>query len=315
MKCWTMSWSRPSNMSSRLTGPVGPSNTYSFSTLTAGSSRRRSLTLASALAACSSAASSSLRSASHSSADTIRGTLIVLLLGWTFSSSRRTGRAQMDSSPGPDLVRTGSAQHLQKLARRRHRLAVPHHGHDRTWVDHSPPALALKTDQAIRANLHAGELLILGRGEPDVADLADNHRDRPGLTDEGLEQLTDRLAGHEPITSRYRYEQDALRRIIGTAAFRSLVPRIDEGVVTVAGTSHDAGDEIASVPVAVVASRIEAELVAGMLQSNGLRAVVSADDAGGQEPPLQLQGVRVLVAPSDEASARRLLAAADDPST
>jgi hypothetical protein len=68
----------------------------------------------------------------------------------------------------------------------------------------------------------------------------------------------------------------------------------------------------ASVPVAVVASRTEAELIVGMLRNHGLRAAVSADDAGGQEPQLQMQGVRVLVAPSDEASARRLLAAADD---
>src|SRR5258708_33264146 len=92
----------------------------------------------------------------------------------------------------------------QKLARRGPRLAVPHHGHDPTWVNLSPPGLALKTDEAIRANLHAGQLLVLGCGEPDLADLADNHRDRPGLTDEGLEQFTDRLAGHERITSRSR---------------------------------------------------------------------------------------------------------------
>jgi hypothetical protein len=39
---------------------------------------------------------------------------------------------------------------------------------------------------------------------------------------------------------------------------------------------------------------------------------VAADDAGGQEPQLQLQGVRVLVAPSDEASARQLIADAED---
>lgn len=79
---------------------------------------------------------------------------------------------------------------------------------------------------------------------------------------------------------------------------------------------HDPGrraaGEIASVPVAVVTSRIEAELIVGMLASNGLTAVVSADDAGGQQPPLQRQGVRVLVTPSDEAPARRLLAATDD---
>ena len=68
-----------------------------------------------------------------------------------------------------------------------------------------------------------------------------------------------------------------------------------------------------TVPVAVVASRSEAELIVGLLRSHGLRAAVAADDAGGQEPQLQLQGVRVLVARSDEASARRLLAEADDP--
>ena len=76
-----------------------------------------------------------------------------------------------------------------------------------------------------------------------------------------------------------------------------------------AGTSDEAHHEIASVPVAVVASRVEAELIVGMLRGNGLRAVVSADDVGGLEPQLQIQGVRVLVTPSDEAAARRLLAA------
>jgi len=68
----------------------------------------------------------------------------------------------------------------------------------------------------------------------------------------------------------------------------------------------------ATVPVVVVGSRTEADLIVGMLRSNGLRAAVSADDAGGVEPQLQLQGVRVLVAASDEAAARRLLAEADD---
>jgi hypothetical protein len=68
----------------------------------------------------------------------------------------------------------------------------------------------------------------------------------------------------------------------------------------------------ATVSVAVVSSRTEAELIAGMLRSHGLRAAVSADDAAGQYPQMQIEGVRVLVAPSDEASARRLLAAADD---
>ena len=68
----------------------------------------------------------------------------------------------------------------------------------------------------------------------------------------------------------------------------------------------------ATVSVAVVASRTEAELIVGLLRSHGVPAAVSADDAGGQYPQMQMDGVRVLVAPADEASARRLLAAADD---
>jgi hypothetical protein len=68
----------------------------------------------------------------------------------------------------------------------------------------------------------------------------------------------------------------------------------------------------ATVSVAVVTSRIEAELIVGMLRSHGVRAALSADDVGGQEPQLQLEGVRVLVAPADEAAARQLLAATDE---
>jgi predicted Fe-Mo cluster-binding NifX family protein len=68
----------------------------------------------------------------------------------------------------------------------------------------------------------------------------------------------------------------------------------------------------ATVSVAVVASRTEAELIVGLLRNHGVSAAVSADDAGGQYPQLQAEGVRVLVAPADEASARRLLPAADD---
>jgi hypothetical protein len=67
-----------------------------------------------------------------------------------------------------------------------------------------------------------------------------------------------------------------------------------------------------TVTLIVVTSRTEAELIAGLLRSNGVRAAVSADDAGGQDPQLQLEGVRVLVAPSDEAVARRILAEVED---
>ena len=81
-----------------------------------------------------------------------------------------------------------------------------------------------------------------------------------------------------------------------------------------AGSSHEAAGETAHVPVALASSRIEAELIVGMLRTNGVEAILSADDAGGQQPPLQISGVRVLVTPSDEALARQLLTEADDDS-
>jgi hypothetical protein len=79
-----------------------------------------------------------------------------------------------------------------------------------------------------------------------------------------------------------------------------------------AGSSHEAAGETAHVPVALASSRIEAELIVGMLRTNGVEAILSADDAGGQQPPLQISGVRVLVTPSDEALARELLAEAGE---
>jgi hypothetical protein len=69
----------------------------------------------------------------------------------------------------------------------------------------------------------------------------------------------------------------------------------------------------ATVSVAVVSSRTEADLIIGLLDSQGVQAFVAADDVGGQEPQLQLQGVRVLVATADAALARQVLADAAVP--
>jgi hypothetical protein len=62
-----------------------------------------------------------------------------------------------------------------------------------------------------------------------------------------------------------------------------------------------------SVPVALVGTRTEAELIVGMLSAHGLSAAVSADDLGRLDLALQAQGVRVLVPAQDAAEARRLL--------
>jgi len=60
--------------------------------------------------------------------------------------------------------------------------------------------------------------------------------------------------------------------------------------------------------VARASSAIEAQLIVGMLEANGIAARLSKDDAGGLEPQWQLtEGVRVLVADEDAETARRLV--------
>jgi inosine/xanthosine triphosphate pyrophosphatase family protein len=57
-------------------------------------------------------------------------------------------------------------------------------------------------------------------------------------------------------------------------------------------------------------SRIEAEMAAGLLESEGVEAMVLADDAGGAYPMLQfIRGVRLMVYREDEARAREILQA------
>ena len=59
-------------------------------------------------------------------------------------------------------------------------------------------------------------------------------------------------------------------------------------------------------------------MAAGLLESEGIEAMVMADDASGTFPPLQfIRGVRLMVAAEDEARAKEILAAmaeAGDPS-
>jgi hypothetical protein len=58
----------------------------------------------------------------------------------------------------------------------------------------------------------------------------------------------------------------------------------------------------------VASSRVDAELMAGYLRSQGIKAIVSADDEGGLSPVLQAgRRVRILVPPDHHAAARRLL--------
>jgi len=60
-------------------------------------------------------------------------------------------------------------------------------------------------------------------------------------------------------------------------------------------------------------SRMEAEMAAGLLESEGIEAIVMADDAGGAYPMLQfVRGVKLMVAAEDEARAKEILAAMAD---
>jgi len=61
-------------------------------------------------------------------------------------------------------------------------------------------------------------------------------------------------------------------------------------------------------------NRIEAEIVAGLLESEGVEAMVVADDAGGAYPSLQFfHGVRLLVAAADAYRAREILQDMQEP--
>lgn len=57
----------------------------------------------------------------------------------------------------------------------------------------------------------------------------------------------------------------------------------------------------------VLHSRSEAELLVSMLRSEGLRAMVSADDGGGWGPNVGIEGVRVMVLEDDLEAAREAL--------
>jgi putative signal transducing protein len=60
-------------------------------------------------------------------------------------------------------------------------------------------------------------------------------------------------------------------------------------------------------------NRIEAEMAAGLLESEGVPALVMADDAGGAYPSLQfVRGVRLLVAAEDAYRAREILKAMEE---
>ncbi len=55
-------------------------------------------------------------------------------------------------------------------------------------------------------------------------------------------------------------------------------------------------------------NRIEAEIVAGLLESEGIETMVLADDAGGAYPSFQFfHGVRLMVYQEDAYRARQIL--------
>jgi hypothetical protein len=60
-------------------------------------------------------------------------------------------------------------------------------------------------------------------------------------------------------------------------------------------------------------NRMEAEMAQGILEAEGIEAVVMADDAGGTYPMLQfIRGVKLMVAAEDKFRAQEILAAMQD---
>ena len=67
-----------------------------------------------------------------------------------------------------------------------------------------------------------------------------------------------------------------------------------------------------AVVVSTFSDRQTAEAAVSLLQSEGLEAAISSDDAGGELPNLDLGGIRVLVSAADEEFARALLTQGED---
>lgn len=51
----------------------------------------------------------------------------------------------------------------------------------------------------------------------------------------------------------------------------------------------------------------EAEIAQGALQAEGVKSIIQADDAGGEEPGLWMGGVKLLVRPQDVDIANEIL--------
>jgi Putative prokaryotic signal transducing protein len=67
-----------------------------------------------------------------------------------------------------------------------------------------------------------------------------------------------------------------------------------------------------TVPIGSFATRAEAEVVVGLLESVGIAALIRADDAGGAYPFVLSGAAQVLVDESDAEAASQLLAAGVD---
>src|SRR5215471_2194925 len=88
---------RPSNKSSRLTLPFGPSNSYFFSTATHGIRRRSAASASRERVKAFSLTRSCCRAASHSCCDTIGGVFIrslVVAISFLLSSLKQTAKSE-----------------------------------------------------------------------------------------------------------------------------------------------------------------------------------------------------------------------------
>jgi hypothetical protein len=62
------------------------------------------------------------------------------------------------------------------------------------------------------------------------------------------------------------------------------------------------------VVIKIFMNEVDAEISRGKLESEGIRTIISSDDAGGMVPALQpSEGVRLIVAPEDEKKAKEIL--------
>src|SRR3954454_18358746 len=152
------SWRRPSNRSSRVASPSGPSKRYSFSTAIHGIRRRSAASASPALVCSFSFTSSFSRAAFHSCGETIGGVFISSLL------ESSNGFCWSRHQPPPEWNANGAGSRAEEHVHLSEGLLLP------LARPRAQPLLQVLAGLELRTHLHPRAAAALAEPDPDPVD-------------------------------------------------------------------------------------------------------------------------------------------------